>query len=128
MPLTSTLIICTSHTHMCTHTHTHTHTYTHTHTNTDRHFFGIYVVDNSNTITCSISGATRFEWLLGGQTVVSTATLSLTVNDSIHHNLYICQGHNATSLLNGLHVVVIVNGMAASLTTIVTMSNLCEYG
>ena len=86
------------------------------------------MVDNSNTITCSISGATRFEWLLGGQTVASTATLSLTVNDSIHHNLYICQGHNATSLLNGLHVVVIVNGMAASLTTIVTMSNLCEYG
>ena len=75
---------------------------TNAHTNTDQRFFGMYLVDDSATLTCSISGATRFEWLLGGQIVASTAILSLTVNDSIHHNLYICQGHNSTSLVDGL--------------------------
>jgi len=71
------------------------------------------VVGDSATLTYSILGATRFEWLLGEQTVASTSTLSLTVNDSIDHNLYICKGRNATSLVERLPVAVIVNGMDA---------------
>ena len=71
------------------------------------------MVGDSATLTCPILGATRFEWLLGEQTVASTSTLSLTVNDSIHHNLYICKGRNVTSLVERLPVAMIVNGMDA---------------
>ena len=80
-----------------------------------RHYFGMYIVGNSKAITCTISSATRIEWLHNGSVVQSGAgprqTLRLSVNDSIHHNLYTCRGYRNFTIIESNNFTMIVNGM-----------------
>ena len=80
-----------------------------------QHFFGMYIVGDSESVTCTITNATRIEWLHNGSVVHSGTgsqlTIQISVNDSIHHNLYTCRGYSGVSILNSLNVTTIVNGM-----------------
>ena len=80
-----------------------------------QHYFGMYIVGDSESITCTFTNATRIEWLLNGSVVHSGTgsqlTIQISVNDSIHYNLYVCRGYNGVSILNSLNVTTIVNGM-----------------
>ena len=80
-----------------------------------QHYFGMYIVGDSASITCTIRNATRTEWQHNGSVVHSGTgsqlTIQFSVNDSIHYNLYVCRGHNGVSILNSLNVTMIANGM-----------------
>ena len=80
-----------------------------------RHYFGMYIVGNSKAITCRHPGATRIEWLHNGYVVQSGAgpqqTLWLSVNDSIHHNLYTCSVYRNLTIFESDNFTMIVNGM-----------------
>ena len=70
---------------------------------------------NSKAITCTLSSATRIEWLHNGSVVQSGTgpqqTLRLSVNDSIHHNLYTCRGYRNFTIFESDNFTMIVNGM-----------------
>ena len=80
-----------------------------------RHYFGMYIVGNSKAITCRNPSATTIEWLHNGSVVQSGAgpqqTLWLSVNDSIHHNLYTCRGYRNLTIFESDNFTMIVNGM-----------------
>ena len=65
-------------------------------------------------VSCSIQAATRIEWLNNGRVLVNTlgnvSTVAITVNDSIHNEVFMCKGYNETSIVGGLNVTILVNG------------------
>ena len=70
----------------------------------------------TESVTCTISSATRIEWLHNGSVVHSgpgpQQTIRwLSVNDSIHHNLYTCSGYRNFTIFESYNHTVIVNGM-----------------
>ena len=82
-----------------------------------RHYFGMYIVGDSESVRCTISRATRIEWLHDGAVVESGTgsqlTIRLSINDSIHHNVYACRGYNDSTIVGGFNFTTIVNGMYA---------------
>ena len=78
----------------------------------------MYTVGDSASITCTISSATRIEWLRNDSMVHSGAgsplTIQISVNDSIHHDLYTCRGYSIFSILAELDITMIVNGMCVN--------------
>ena len=80
-----------------------------------RHYFGMYIVGDSESVRCTISRATRIEWLHDGAVVESGTgsqlTIRLSINDSIHHNVYACRGYNDSTVVGGFNFTTIVNGM-----------------
>ena len=75
--------------------------------------------DSDQSITCTIVNATRVEWLKDGIVVESGTgsqlVLMLSINDSIHHDLYTCRGYSTLRPISDLNVTMIVNGMYTSL-------------
>ena len=92
-----------------------------------RQFFGLYTVGGSESITCTIVNATRVEWLKDGTVVESGTgsqlTLQLSINDSIHHNLYTCRGYSMLRPTTDLNVTTIVNSMCNVCIFICMISN-----
>ena len=81
-----------------------------------QHSFGMYIVGYTESIICRVSGATRIEWLHNNGSVVHSGpgpqqTIWLSVNDSIHHNLYTCSGYRNFTIFESYNLTVIVNGM-----------------
>ena len=70
---------------------------------------------DSASITCTIFNATRIEWLHNGSVVHSGTgsqlTIRISVNDSVHHNLYTCRGYRNLRVIGGSNFTTIVNGM-----------------
>ena len=70
---------------------------------------------DSESIRCTIVNATRVEWLKDGAVVESGTgsplVLMLSINDSIHYNLYTCRGYSTLRPIRDLNVTTIVNGM-----------------
>ena len=80
-----------------------------------RHYFGMYIVGDFQFVRGTISGATRIECLHDGAVVESVMgsqlTIRLSINDSIHHNVYDCRGYNDSTVVGGFNLTTIVNGM-----------------
>ena len=70
---------------------------------------------DSESIRGTIPRATRIEWLHDGAVVESGTgsqlTIRLSINDSIHHNVYACRGYSDSTIVGGFNFTTIVNGM-----------------
>ena len=72
---------------------------------------------DSESVICTISRATRIEWLQVHDGAVvesgtgSQLTIRLSINDSIHHNVYVCRGYSNSTIVGGFNFTTIVNGM-----------------
>ena len=70
---------------------------------------------SSQAIRGTVPHATRIEWLLNGSVVHSGTgfqlTIRISVNDSVHHNLYTCRGYRNLRVIGGFNFTTIVNGM-----------------
>ena len=82
-----------------------------------RHYYGMYILGDSESIRCTIPRATTIEWLHDGAVVESGTgtqlTIRLSINDSIHHNVYACRGYSNFTIVGGFNFTTIVNGMYA---------------
>ena len=70
---------------------------------------------SSAAIRGTVPRATRIEWLHNGSVVHSGTgsqlTIRISVNDSVHHNLYTCRGYRNLRVIGGFNLTTIVNGM-----------------
>ena len=86
-----------------------------------RHYFGMYILGDSESIRCTIPRATTIEWLHDGAVVESGTgtqlTIRLSINDSIHHNVYACRGYSNFTIVGGFNFTTIVNGMCVCSVT-----------
>ena len=75
----------------------------------------MYIVGSSAAIRGTVPRATRIEWLHNGSVVHcgtgSQLTIRISVNDSVHHNLYTCRGYRNLRVIGGFNFTTIVNGM-----------------
>ncbi len=81
------------------------------------HYFVLYMVGSNLFITCTIPGAVITNWTDDNNQLVSSAngsslSLSLKVNDSIHHRVYTCRGYLADLSYSEALLSIIVYGKA----------------